>query len=1110
MKINENIENNNSMKNSNNNNNEINENNNINLEERKDTQFYLITLEDSNGEHQQIRIFKNSDPSEIAFNFCKDNNLDFKSMKYIQKNIEKIIKQFDEPNHKLFFLDNSYSSIQELEEENLGSENTFKSKNSIINENNYYKDKNYIAKNNNENNINNINDIKGNFEESVNRNNIEEHKGEKNFGYDAGLNSKNEFINTKINNNNNLNTNNTKESNNKKDNKNNIIVKSNKDEGNNNNLTEENIFNKSIKNKNSIAFNEKKSVNEDNLNINLCDKKNIIENNNLNIIKEELLNNQSQLKIKEKIKDFENNNETLVQNNKGMSGNILVKKIKKHNSKVNFIKINTHNKKIKKENLSNLNHKENSINQKDNTSKINQNIYVKSKIQKLFKCINPKQHLINEEYKIIKNKDLNRENNNRIDKNKHIMNKTQKIRQKSKEKLSGKNGKDSRTNITFTTTCNSNINLKKQKFENYNVHNINTNNNNYLKNIKKNQSILESFPCLQNNDKSSIKKSNNLFPKESDSKKNKEKINYNRNTYTPSNLFLKINKKSSPDLVTSLNNPNKNNYSKTKEKQTTRNKRLDKLKSYTFIAHYPKTINKHNLINQNSFIQNKEKQLLKNKRDLNKIQTSKKNVIFSKKKNGISHYIYFKKRNGALEESQSKSKKISEIKNGLSKIFNNFQGTNNILLNTDYIINKRCRMINSKDKKNMSMNLSRHIHDFNKKARVSPKYKLEIKISNNNLYNLNMKDNQKNSNQKTFYNKNSKANNNILINNFNNSNSDYNNNNLNYQYDIMDSKKRKFYNRLINTHSLNQFILQKHNTSINSKSRIFSSVGSNNKIKKKILFEKKGNNTKNNSFFSRIKNRSSRNKEKSNNLHISNSFLTSHDRSNKVNDYCLDQYYTINNTINITNNNSLLNSFSNNNNITIKKHYITENKEKINNIKYIFNNLFQFFDKENNGFFIMNYKQKINEISDNMKISIESKKIFAKMIKILFEINKNNKSLEIGKEKIIINKNIFMKYMIYIFHNKLSINEKTILSEAKREIDKAIKKDFILNNFRPNSSFNKYKINSDYLSSYNYSSKLNKLKENISINIDIKGYSQKKVKKSTCQKEPKYKSFNGF
>jgi len=38
-----------------------------------------------------------------------------------------------------------------------------------------------------------------------------------------------------------------------------------------------------------------------------------------------------------------------------------------------------------------------------------------------------------------------------------------------------------------------------------------------------------------------------------------------------------------------------------------------------------------------------------------------------------------------------------------------------------------------------------------------------------------MKDNQINSNHKALYNKFSKANNNLLINNFNNSNKDYNN-----------------------------------------------------------------------------------------------------------------------------------------------------------------------------------------------------------------------------------------------------------------------------------------------------------------------------------------------
>ena len=156
------------------------------------------------------------------------------------------------------------------------------------------------------------------------------------------------------------------------------------------------------------------------------------------------------------------NKVTQNQTNKRMSENIFVRKIKKHNSKVNFIKVNTKNKKIEKKCLSNLYHKENLIYQKDNNSKFNKNIYVKSKIQKLFKSINPKQHLINEEYKITKKKELNRENSNRANANNNILNKTQKISQKFKEALSGKNEKNSRANITFITTCNSNLNLKKK------------------------------------------------------------------------------------------------------------------------------------------------------------------------------------------------------------------------------------------------------------------------------------------------------------------------------------------------------------------------------------------------------------------------------------------------------------------------------------------------------------------------------------------------------------------------------------------------------------------------------------------------------------------------
>ena len=179
-------------------------------EESKDTQYYLITLEDSNGEHQQIRIFKNSDAAEIAFNFCKENNLDYKSMKYIKKNIQKIIEQFDEPNHKLFFLDNSYSSIQEVDEENMVSETTLldneanKEKNgnknlikeikfqnfsdkakNIVNTNDNNKNNEINNKNNSEKNKENKNQkLRDNSSKNINNNMDNNFEKEKNFKND--------------------------------------------------------------------------------------------------------------------------------------------------------------------------------------------------------------------------------------------------------------------------------------------------------------------------------------------------------------------------------------------------------------------------------------------------------------------------------------------------------------------------------------------------------------------------------------------------------------------------------------------------------------------------------------------------------------------------------------------------------------------------------------------------------------------------------------------------------------------------------------------------------------------------------------------------------------
>jgi hypothetical protein len=76
-----------------------------------------MTLEDNMGKCQQIKIYQNSNPSELAYYFCKENNLDFTSMKYIKSNIKSIVKKFNEPQQKTLLYNNSNNSIKEEEDE---------------------------------------------------------------------------------------------------------------------------------------------------------------------------------------------------------------------------------------------------------------------------------------------------------------------------------------------------------------------------------------------------------------------------------------------------------------------------------------------------------------------------------------------------------------------------------------------------------------------------------------------------------------------------------------------------------------------------------------------------------------------------------------------------------------------------------------------------------------------------------------------------------------------------------------------------------------------------------------------------------------------------------
>ena len=1197
-----------------------------NSEEGKDSQFYLITLEDNNGEHQQIRIFKNSDPSEIAFNFCKENNLDFKSMKYIKKNIQKIIEQFDEPNHKLFFLDNSYSSIQEVDEENMASENTVKSKNSIcVNENNNNnintnnKDKaintNYnnincvmVEKNNseknNDKNVEIVNDSKNNNncnkdiknkdrdnkqenenatknkkenentkEISSNQKNIIENQSEitdkktdiniigsgKEKGYDKVLTEEKldhiVIASDKKN---------CKENEDKKNNNNEIINNNNNIKNNICDVNSNKEYNKEIStpyenpksinkpidlNQNNKNILEDDDNNHDSLILNIYSKNSFDKNNSIELKNASSSQEESQ-KEKKKLKDILKEKEIIdstmrnndIQNHKKFLTRIIDKKIEKRNTNPLII-----NKQVKKDTISStLNKnilKKNSINLNNQIQ--NKNIKLQNKMPKLFKYINPKQHLINEEYKILKKKELNRENI--LDKYFKFINRKQKLKNKgkdtdiskskskSKEKYKTiekeKDGerereKDkSKTNKTFANISNSNLNIKKVKEkekekererDSYNPKNIIETDiglsiNIKRKNKNKNRTTLESITSLRKENKSllNVYNNSNLNYTENERKKsNKDKENLDKNTYTPLNLFMKIKKKSSSNITI---NQRKNSYSKFRKKLKTRKEIFENIMSNTFINNSSKI---NNNATQNTYTQTQDKCLMQNKSTKNKViikhkkknNDNKENSRLSNndlnRQNEMNQNTFIEKTIRTFEgESGSKSKRISEMRNGLNKIFNNFLGQKNNILNTNYIINKRCRIINNKNKKNMSMNLSRYILDFSKKKYKSPKYHLEINVSNNNFDNLTIKDSQTNTNQKVVYGKN----NNLLTNN-----AYYRDSIKNYPINTTNKKNHYI---LFNTH--NQSLLRRYNTNINNSSHILTSMSSRSKTKKKIIGKRKEsqNISKHNSSLIKRKNNTSKNKNIINNLNISNSLLLNTDKTNQINDYCLkvlDQYYTINNTINITNNNSLLNSFSNNNNNTSnKKRYKNKTSEKISDVNCLMNNLFKCLDKDNNGFIIISYKQKLSEnLCKNYNISKEVKKILSKMLKILFEIQKKNSRVELEDDKTIIKCHFFVKYMEYIYNNKLNINEKKVLLSFKKEFDRKVKKDVISYNFKPKSSFNRFKDNKYFISSFNSSSRLNNTKENKSITNDINKFFKKKIRKNSSKDKRKFNSFN--
>ena len=97
----------------------------------EDAYFYIMTLQ-ADGQRRQIKIYENSNASELAFNFCKTYNLDFATMKYLKKCIKQIILHFNNTKkNEMIYLLKDNSSIQEVAEEEIITDNSLKKSGTI-------------------------------------------------------------------------------------------------------------------------------------------------------------------------------------------------------------------------------------------------------------------------------------------------------------------------------------------------------------------------------------------------------------------------------------------------------------------------------------------------------------------------------------------------------------------------------------------------------------------------------------------------------------------------------------------------------------------------------------------------------------------------------------------------------------------------------------------------------------------------------------------------------------------------------------------------------------------------------------------------------------------
>ena len=79
-------------------------------DELKKEPSYIMTIELEKGKSDTIQIYNDSSSEELAFEFCKKNNLNLKAMQFLSSEVNKLLSKMTiQSNLKLFFVKLFYS-----------------------------------------------------------------------------------------------------------------------------------------------------------------------------------------------------------------------------------------------------------------------------------------------------------------------------------------------------------------------------------------------------------------------------------------------------------------------------------------------------------------------------------------------------------------------------------------------------------------------------------------------------------------------------------------------------------------------------------------------------------------------------------------------------------------------------------------------------------------------------------------------------------------------------------------------------------------------------------------------------------------------------------------